>query len=67
MAYGIGRNIALLVWRINRADFFELGISSSIKYKLMNSAINTKYCFVYMITNLLLCTSLIVNNNILKI
>ena len=33
MAYGINRNIALLVWRINQAEFFWT-----------NSAINTKYC-----------------------
>ena len=29
MAYGIGRNIALLKWEINEADFSEIGIISA--------------------------------------
>ena len=37
MAYGIGRNIALLVKRINEQNFFELEINLSIKYKLLVS------------------------------
>ena len=34
MAYGIGRNIVLLVWEINIEQIFsETGISSAIQYK----------------------------------